>query len=98
LAPETVVRWPVSSLLHIRIWDEECVVFDEASSTTHLITQPSGFLLEWTKTKPVTLACLVNKLNTLVTTDEQEDTQQFVLNTIQSFVTLGLLETHELSV
>lgn len=98
LVPETVVCAPVSSLIHIRTWDDECVVFDVASSATHLIQQPAGFLLEWVMAEPVTIAHLADRLNSIAIVENQADTLQYVVNTVQSFIALGLLEAQELSV
>lgn len=96
--PETVVHLSPSSALHIRSWDDECVVFDVASSTTHLIQQPAGLLLEWVMDNPATLAHLADRLKPMVSIEDQAGSLQFVLNAAQSFVAMGLLEVQELSV
>lgn len=48
--------------------------------------------------EPVTIAHLADRLNSIAIVENQADTLQYVVNTVQSFIALGLLEAQELSV
>ncbi len=96
MSPETLVSVASSSLLRIRFWDEHCVVYDTASSTTHLIEQHAGLLLEWVCQREVSIASLSDRLASLVSSEKQEDVQRYVLGSVKNLNELGLLNIDEM--
>ena len=81
--------------MHFRTWGDECVVFEVASATTHLIEQPAGLLLEWASAGALSLLQLSDKLFEAVTIDRHEETFPYVVNSVRNFVSLELLEINE---
>lgn len=81
--------------MHFRTWGDECVVFEVASATTHLIEQPAGLLLEWAISGPLTLQQISDKLLEVVTVEGREEAFPYVVNTVRNFASLGLLQIKE---
>ena len=81
--------------LHFRTWADQCVAFEEASATTHLIQQPAGMLLEWVSSSPLSLMQMSEKLLEAVTIEHRDDAFHYVVDTVRNFVSLGLLEIEE---
>lgn len=92
LLPETVVKIPSACCLYVRTLGNDCVAFESASSTTHLIEQPAGLLLEWVNSEPLSIMKLSDRLIEIVTIEHREDVIPFVISTVQKFVAMGLME------
>jgi hypothetical protein len=73
----------------------DCVAFDEASSSTHLIQQPAGLLLEWVIGEQMTLLQLSDRLQEIVTYEHRDDVFPYVVNVVQRYVSMGLMEIEE---
>ncbi|MER2506218.1 MAG: HPr-rel-A system PqqD family peptide chaperone [Azonexus sp.] len=86
---------PSVCLLHFRTWADQCVAFEAASATTHLIEQPAGLLLEWASSGPLSLQQLSDKLREVVTVERHDETFPYVVDTVRNFVSLELLEIKE---
>jgi PqqD family protein of HPr-rel-A system len=95
LSPETLVKLPSLCFLHFRTWADQCVAFEEASATTHLIEQPAGLLLEWASGGPLSLMQLSERLLQVVTVERRDEVFPYVVETVRNFVSLGLLEIEE---
>jgi PqqD family protein of HPr-rel-A system len=90
-----LVKVPSLCLLHFRTWADQCVAFEEASATTHLIEQPAGLLLEWASSGPFSLRQLSEKLLETVTIECRDEAFPYVVDTVRNFLSLGLLEIKE---
>lgn len=97
MSPDTLVSITDPSLLRIRFWDEHCVVYDASSSTTHLIEQHAGFLLEWVCQHEASITCLSNRLASVANQEEPENVEQYVVGAIENLTKLGLLNIDEMS-
>lgn len=95
LAPETVVNIPSECRLYLRVLGNECVVFEVASSSTHLIQQPAGLILEGALSGPLSLLQLSERLLETVAIERRNEVFPYVVNSVQSFVSMGLLEIKE---
>jgi hypothetical protein len=76
---------------------DDCVAFEVASSTTHLIEQPAGLLLEWASSDPISLLQLSEKLLEMVIVEHREEVFPYVVNSVRNFVSMGLLEIKEIA-
>lgn len=90
-----MVRVPSVCLLHFRMWTDQCLAFEAASATTHLIEQPAGLLLEWVSGGPLSLMQLSERLLEVVTIERRDEVFPYVVDTVSNFVSLGLLEISE---
>ena len=95
MSPDTLICVPDPSLIRCRSWDEFLVVYDSASSSTHLLEQPAGFLLEWLVQQPLTIDRLTDRLCAVVAGESREVALQYVQRTTQSLHDLGLLSIRE---
>lgn len=73
------------------------MAFEVASSTTHLIEQPAGLLLEWASNDPKSLLQLSEKLLETVMLEHREEVFPYVVNAVRNFLLMGLLEIKEIA-
>lgn len=92
---EHLLYIPSCTVLHVRQWDGEFVVYSEASADTHLLRQPAGLLLESIIRGPKTIQALSVELATEFVGETQEDVLSYIFTTVQSFKELGLLDIQE---
>lgn len=92
-----MVTIPSECLLYLRNLGGDCVAFEVASSTTHLIEQPAALLLEWAISEPISLLQLSEKLLEMVIVEYCEEVFPYVVNSVRNFVSMGLLEIKDLA-
>ncbi len=92
-----MVTIPSECLLYLRNLGGDCVAFEVASSTTHLIEQPAALLLEWAISEPISLLQLSEKLLEMVIVEHCEEVFPYVVNSVRNFVSMGLLEIKDLA-
>lgn len=92
-----MVTIPSECLLYLRNLGGDCVAFEVASSTTHLIEQPAALLLEWAISEPISLFQLSEKLLEMVIVEHCEEVFPYVVNSVRNFVSMGLLEIKDLA-
>ena len=95
MLPDALISVPDPSLIRCRSWDEFLVVYDSASSSTHLLEQPAGVLLEWLIQQPLTIGGLTDRLCAVFAGESREVALQYVQNTTQNLHDLGLLSIRE---
>lgn len=85
------VRIPRGITVCLRVWGDECVAYNAASSETHLLGTPAGLLLQRLQSGPSTFAALVEGLSEYGGSD-LDDVAVYVPDAVRQLANLGLVE------
>ena len=90
-----LIRIPEHVSLHLRIFGDECVVYNTGPSETHLLRMPAARVLALLTSGPDTLESVTEALAGDLAGIDPDDIAAYVRDAVRQFLELGLLEIVE---
>ena len=83
--------------IHLRVWDAECVAYDELTGHTHLLSSFAGEALSQLcrRQAPLSAEILAEQLATELQTNRDPEFDQILAACLDEFERLGLVEHAE---
>jgi PqqD family protein of HPr-rel-A system len=90
-----VVNFPKESLVCCRFWEDECVVYNQATGETHLIDGIGAEVFKLISEKTATRTQLLQNIHSVFEWEIDFDVEGFLDNLILQYQKLGLLDVME---
>jgi PqqD family protein of HPr-rel-A system len=86
---------PSDTVIHLRFWDDDCVIYNQMTGDTHLIDEIGAVIFKSLAEKTATRTQLLQHLNDEFDLGVEFDTEGTFDNLMLDYQNLGLLEVIE---
>jgi len=86
---------PSDTVIHVRFWDDECVIYNQMTGDTHLIDEIGAVIFKSLVEKTATRTQLLHHLNDEFDLGVEFDKEETFDNLMLNYQKLGLLEVIE---